>query len=439
MGLGGGTWVKQDKILPGAYINFVAAARPGSGIGERGVVALPIALDWGPVGEVFTVIQQDFYRKAEQIFGYGYDSLSMIDIREVFRKALKVHFYRLANGAVAASCDYATAKYPGVRGNDIKIVIVPNIDISNAFDVSTVVGQKVVDTQTVASASELVANDWVNFILDATLTATAGTPLTGGSNGNDPTGAEYQSALDAFESYYFNVLALPVEENAYTQSVKSVYAAYTRRLRDEEGIKFQLVCYRYPEVDYEAVVSVQNTVIGTNPAAAVFWAAGALASAAVNTSLSNTAYDGEYEINTAYTQFQLEEGILAGKFMFHKVGDEVRVLTDINTLVTITEGKNEDFKSNQTIRVIDEAGTSIAQIFNDGFYGKVPNDNAGRMSLWSRVVEHHKNLEAMRALEDFDPADVTVDIGDNKKNVMVGDAITVVGMMEKLYMTVVVQ
>ncbi|MDR1292279.1 MAG: phage tail sheath family protein [Clostridiales Family XIII bacterium] len=439
MGLGGGVWTGQDKILPGAYINFVAAARPGSGIGERGVVALPMALDWGAVGEVVTVTQQEFYRYAERLFGYTYDAPQMINLREVFKNALKVLVYRLANGAMAASNDYATAKYPGARGNDIKIVVAPNIDLANQFDVSTVVGKKIVDTQTIQAASGLIANDWVVFDPEAPLTPTAGTPLTGGSNGDAPTGAEYQGALDAFENCYFNVLALPIEEDAYTQSVKSVYTAYTRRLRDEEGIKFQLVCYRYAEADYEAVASVENAVVGTNPAAAVYWTAGALSNAAVNTSLSNTPYNGEYEVGTAYTQFQLEEGILAGKFLFHKVGDEVRVLTDINTLTTITEGKNEDFKSNQTCRIIDEIGTSIARIFNNDFFGKVPNDSAGRVALWSRIVEHHKTLETMRALENFNPDDVAVAAGESKKSVVVNDAITVVGIMEKLYMTVVVQ
>jgi hypothetical protein len=204
------------------------------------------------------------------------------------------------------------------------------------------------------------------------------------------------------------------------------------------GVKFQLVCYRY-EANYEAVVSVENSVTGQNPAAVVYWAAGALANAAVSTSLTNALYDGEYEIGTAYTQYQLEEGILAGKFMFHKVGDDVRVLTDINTLVNPPEDRNDEFKSNQTIRIIDDIGMSIAAIFNGGFLGKAPNDAAGRTSLWSRIVEYLKQLEALRAIMDFDPADVAVEIGDDKRSVVVTIAVAVAGIMEKLYVTVVVR
>jgi hypothetical protein len=434
MGLGGGTWVTQDKILPGSYINFVAAARSGGGVGERGVVALPVALDWGPDGEVFTVTQREFFKNTEALFGYAYDAPQMLDMREVFRHALVLLVYRLANGAAAASNAFATARYKGVRGNDIKIVIAQNIDEPAKLDVRTIVGTKVVDTQTVTNASGLVPNDWVSFVAGAELTATAGTPLTGGSNGSALTGADYQAALDAFESHSFNVLAL-AEDN---QTVKPVYAAFTRRLRDEVGVKFQLVCYRYA-ANYEAVVSVENSVTGQNPAAAVYWAAGALAGAAVNASLTNAVYDGEYEIGTGYTQYQLEEGILSGKFMFHKVGDDVHVLTDINTLVNPGEDRNDEFKSNQTVRIIDDIGMSIAAIFNTSFLGKVPNDAAGRTSLWSRIVEYIKQLEALRAITNFDPADVTVEIGDDKRSVVVTIAITVAGIMEKLYMTVVVR
>ena len=55
MALGGGVFLTQNKVLPGSYINFVSAARASATLSDRGVVALPIALDWGKEGEVFTI------------------------------------------------------------------------------------------------------------------------------------------------------------------------------------------------------------------------------------------------------------------------------------------------------------------------------------------------------------------------------------------------
>ena len=36
----GGTWTSQNKILPGAYINFLTNAPLSITVGDRGIVAL---------------------------------------------------------------------------------------------------------------------------------------------------------------------------------------------------------------------------------------------------------------------------------------------------------------------------------------------------------------------------------------------------------------
>lgn len=46
--LGGGSFTAQNKTLPGAYINFVSAANSSSALSERGIVAVPVELGWGP-------------------------------------------------------------------------------------------------------------------------------------------------------------------------------------------------------------------------------------------------------------------------------------------------------------------------------------------------------------------------------------------------------
>ena len=47
MALGGGTFMTQNKVLPGAYINFVSRPRAMGSLGERGVVCVGMELDWG--------------------------------------------------------------------------------------------------------------------------------------------------------------------------------------------------------------------------------------------------------------------------------------------------------------------------------------------------------------------------------------------------------
>ena len=52
MALGGGTFISQNKKLPGTYINFVSAQKATSLVGERGVAAIAIEMDWGKDEEI---------------------------------------------------------------------------------------------------------------------------------------------------------------------------------------------------------------------------------------------------------------------------------------------------------------------------------------------------------------------------------------------------
>lgn len=436
MALGGGLWTTQNKVLPGSYINFVSAAKATAALSDRGVAAMPVELDWGLEGQTFTVTSGDFMRDSQKIFGYAYTDDKLKGLRDLFKGATTGVFYRLGAGTKATN-DFATAKYGGVRGNDLKIVIAANVDDSAKFDVSTALGAAVVDSQTVAAAAELQDNDFVTWKTDATLAATAGTALTGGANAAQIDGAAYQAALDALEGASFNTLGAVVAD----KTTKALLVAWTKRMRDEVGAKFQTVLYQPEGADYEGVVSVENKTTDADwpEASAVYWVTGAEAGCEVNATCTNKKYDGEFAIETPHTQAQLAQAMQAGKLLFHRVGDETRVLSDINTLVTLTEDKGEDFASNQTMRVLDQIANDVAALFNTRFLGVYPNDAAGRNSLWSAIVDIINALQSRRAVQNFASDDVTVAQGAAKNAVLVTGGVQPVNAMEKLYMTVTVQ
>lgn len=86
-----------------------------------------------------------------------------------------------------------------------------------------------------------------------------------------------------------------------------------------------------------------------------------------------------------------------------------------------------------------DVNLAIAVLFGKKYLGKVPNDAAGRISLWNDIVKHHTELQDIRAIENFSGENVTVEKGDTKKSVVVTDYVTPVNAMEQLYMTVYVQ
>ncbi|GAB6107814.1 phage tail sheath family protein [Fusibacter bizertensis] len=436
--LGGGTFISQNKVLPGTYINLVSAARATDTLSSRGIVAVPLLLDWGIEGEVFTLNAETFEMNSLKMFGYSSDDSKLRDVREIFKNAKTAHFYRLNPGvkaAVTVGALTATAKYSGTRGNKLRIVVKENIDNSAKKDVITYFDGTLVERQIVATADALVANDFVVFSGTGALTDAAGADLVGGANKESVIGADYQLALDAFEAYNFNVLICPTSD----VTTANLFVAYTKRLRDDLGIKFQTVVYKNV-ADHEGIISVENMVLdaGANAAALTYWVGGAASSAEVNKSIANKNYDGEYQIDTNYTQSQLEANLVAGKFMFHKVGSAVRILDDINSFVSYSDLKGADFSSNQVIRILDQIANDIALIFANKYLGKIQNNTAGRISLWNEIVSYNKELERLQAIENFNSDDVKVEAGESKTSVVVINPVTPSVSMSKLYMTVIV-
>lgn len=438
MALGGGTFTAQNKILNGAYINFVSAKRATGALSERGIVTMPLELNWGIDSAVFEVTPDDLAKNCLKLFGYEYGDANLKGIRDLFASNIrKLYAYKLTSGGVKATCTYGTAKYSGTRGNDLKIVIAKNADDNSKWDVTAYLGTIVVDRQIgLSGASALVDCDFIDYTKTATLAVTAGTSLAGGTNGT-VSGTAYQNYLDAIESYSFNIMGVATNDS----TTKGLIAAFVRRMRDQVGAKFQAVLYDYASADYEGIISVMNTVsdAGASPAALVYWVAGAEAACPISRTLLNQLYTGEYTVGTSYTQAQLEAAMLAGKFAFHNVNGAVRVLADINTLVSDSDDKAQAiFGDNQSIRVIDQIANDIAAIFNTKYLGSVPNDEDGRISLWNDIVKHHKALEEVRAIQNFDASDVSVAQGEAKNSVVVSDMVTIVSAMAKLYMTVVI-
>ena len=459
MAYGGGTWLAQNKILPGAYINFSSVSKASATLSDRGIAAAPFELDWGAPGVLRLIEQGEFQKESFDLFGHGYTDDEMLPLREIFLHATKVYCYRLdGQGAVKASCDFATAKYVGTRGNDIRIVVEADADVSSGYIVKTMVGSKVIDEQKVTDFAKLKDNDWVDFkagcILgtkpseagdNSTVYVAAGTyPLTGGTNGT-VNGEAHQNFLDAIESCSFNTLCCPVADD---DTVKSLYVAFTKRVRDKLGSKFQLVGYDLSNPDYMGVINLKNScthpkIANVNKASLVYWLTGAEAACNINRSLTNTAYDGELEIvikGVSETQAQLEDAMKSGKLAFHNSNGKIVILEDINSFVTLEENLGDIFQMNQTVRVCDQIANDIAVLFVTRYLGIVQNDATGRASLWNDIVYYLKELLRLRAIENLDTDKVTVELGRNKKTVLVNiNNLSVVNAMSQLYMAVVIE
>ena len=546
MAYGGGTFMTQNKTLPGAYIVFASIARATATISDRGVAAAPVALGWGP-GGVREITQGEFIRNCWDLFGYNYTDDAMLPLRELYKHATKAFIFRLpAAGATKAENSYAKAKYNGERGNDITIIVTKldklNDDDPQSYLVETYVGTKVVDEQTVTSWADLKDNAFVDFKKTITVTedventytkagafdssatyyqfdettptqasdlatcyeasgndyvltsdteigdktyyakSSVGSPvatdvgtyyvqktvdntytykftaetgkagvvyysttidattakLTGGDDGTVD-GESHRAFLEEIEPYSFNTMCCPTTN----QKIIGQYINNTKDMRDNYGVKYQLVCYKPSAADYEGVIGLWNSathdaITGVSEAEAVYWLTGAEAAAPINGSLTNTKYDGELTIAVDTRQLDLENHIKNGEFVFHRSNGDIVVLTDINSLVSLRENFGDMFQKNQTIRYCDNVANDLAALFVKRYLGIVQNDESGRASWWNECVKYFRESQRLRAITEFEDDIVDVEIGDTKDSVVTYiNGLNIVNAMEKLYMTVI--
>lgn len=436
MPIGGGTFVKHDKIIPGAYINFVAASSNVT-TGTRGIAALPLPLDWGEDGKVIKMDSRDFAKDAKVTFGYDATSPELVLIREAFKRAKTLLVYRVNGGGEKATKTIGgvtvTAKYAGTRGNDVRVAVLTNPD--SGFDVVTYLGTDEVDKQTVTAASGLVSNGFVAFGTTGTLEAAAATALEGGTN-DTASGTTYSAALEALEVEKFQVIGYPGTET----DVKALFVAYVKRLREDDGKKIVCVLTNNASADYEGIISVKNGVVledGTTltAAQAVAWVTGASAAADINESLTNDVYDGAVDVTEKYTKTQYEAALKAGEFVFYAEDGKVRVVDDINTLTTYGDGKTEAFNSNRLIRTLDGWAVDSASTYSTTYLGREDNNDTGRNLFKSDLVKLGKEYERVGAISNFDSADITVTQGEGKRDVVCDCWLQPNDSMTKLYMT----
>lgn len=429
MSFGGGSFVTQNKVLPGIYVNVAAENKVTSELSDRGVAAMGVELDWGPDNELIYLTESEFRKNCRRLFGCEYTADKMKGLRDLFKHAAACYLYRL-NSGTKASNSLCEAKYSGTLGNNLLVVV----SMSDAgYWVQTYLNQQEVDAQLVADASELKDNDYVCWKKSAALTMTSGLALTGGSSKAVVALEDYYNMLLALESVRFNILGCVSTDS----TIQQFFVLFTQGQRTESGAKFQTVLYDC-DADYEGVISVTNPVHDEMfpESSLVYWVTGAEAGCAVNGTLTNALYDGEFEFEPVMGDMALREALAEGKLVLHKLGDQMRVLEDVNTLVNCAEGQTEDMKYNQTMRVLDQIVLDLSALFYDKYLGVVLNDNAGRMSLWNDIVSYYRKLEALRAIEGFDAADITVSQGESKKAVVINSYLTVINSMSQLYLTV---
>lgn len=442
--MAGGTWTTQNKVRPGVYIRFTTNRALGLTVGERGVVTICEPMSWGPVGEVMTVANGD---DMTPYTGYDITSEKNRFLREIFRGTNRtsppttLYLYRpaatsSAKATVTTGTLTATAKYPGVRGNDITIVVTEDVDNEGSFFVSTVVDGEIQDQQSAETVADLVPNDWVDWSGTGALTATVGAPLTSGADGTVAASA-YSDYLEAIEPYKFDVIIYDGSDSTVQDSM----VGFVNRLADENGQYTQLVAANLTAPDSRFVINVMSGVTladGTTltPQQVTWWAGGATAGAQFNESLTYATYPTAVAVSPLLTNNQIISALQSGQFILVADFDEVHVEQDIDSLTTYTTDIGVVYKKNRIIRLCNTIANDIYRQFSQNYIGVVNNNDAGRARFKAAIVGYLYQIQDAEGIQNFDPEDVEVLPGIDIDAIVVNVAFYAVDAVEKIYMTV---
>lgn len=445
--MAGGTWLTQNKIRPGAYINFVGVPKPMMTIGDRGIATLALPLTWGAQGELIEVLSTQLLDGGSLplvgVTAFDSDTQAKI-LRLVLSGCYKALVYRLDAGGVAAKATIganltATAKYPGTSGNKIIVSCVEEVEGSKNFVVRTFFDAVLKDTQKITAISDLKANDYVVFSGTGELEEHAGTPLSGGTDGTVTASTAYPQYLNLLRTERWQCGAV-VDANNTT--INPLIREFIEQMRDGAGRYVQFVVNDATNPSNEGIInSLNGAVINgetVTPQEFTAWVCGVTAGAQVNQSNAYRIVENATQIIGQLDDEKIKQALQNGVFLLSTRQDgTVIVEQDINSLHEFTPTKGYAFSKNRVIRTLDGFAMSVADRWEKSYIGKVSNNDSGREMFRSDIIALANEFQRIEALQNFDGAsDTEVLPGTQIDAVVANVALQPVDSMEKLYMTI---
>lgn len=429
-----GIWDPMDKpSLPGWYNRFQIIAEETIRQGKRGVLAIPVKSDWGPVKTPVTISNitalKDTFGMNEDFTAFRLGYLCLLGSPK------ELLLYRITDGseacgtltlkdttsATAVSVIDINTKYPTDR--EFSITVRTSLKDETKKDLLVFEGNKLRQTfeSLPNNVDEIVniinkANGYVLAVKKASgngkLADASNIKLAGGSNGVEAiTNEEYVDALAAFEKAKFNRIVLDgINDAALIEMLKTWvddqrkqgrkitgYVGYADDLSNDE------INQKSKTLNFEGIVNVnikglKNDIRYTRAECACY-IAGLASGMRLQDSLCNRLTI--FEDVEALTTGELNNALDAGTLVCYKDDDnEILILDDLNTLSQNSE-KGEYLRYIRTVDFIDVVDTDTS-LNSKKYIGKTPNDTNGQTAVLMALKKYFEVFATERIIEpDF--------------------------------------
>ena len=362
----------EVKIRPGVYQRYENIGQSALVSAQDGICAIPVRASWGPLGKV---VKNS--RTAELTKNYGtgtYGTGYTIPAAEaMFRGgAVTVYTYRMGKGGTKASKTIdgitVTAKYEGTM--PLSVAVQTSLGDATKKQFLVYSGTAQVETFSFAAdgkaeGANLIAaaakSKYVDLKADTapatvTVLAVADGALTGGA---DPTidNEEYSKAFAALEPYYYNTIALDVDDDE-NMTLSLMLQAYLDEAY-QMGKYGIIVTGQKTSVDFEkrlanakALNDYKVAYLGGGWIAgaeskdgvlAICYTAGVIAATPSNRGIVHTVVDGATDLCESLTNAQYEEAIQNGMLMVSMSPDgAIWYDSGINTRTEAADSINDD-------------------------------------------------------------------------------------------------
>lgn len=210
---------------------------------------------------------------------------------------------------------------------------------------------------------------------------------------------DWIATMNILETYKWNFLACP--EGSPTDMATII--SWTKSMRDTKGRKVKFVSANTAG-DHEGIINFATDGIKvgqvTNTTAQyTSRIAGVLAGTPASDSVTFLRLPEVTGLVTNISEDTAGAEVDAGKLILFHDGEKVKIVRGVNSLVTVTADKGDDFKKVKIVEILDMINDDIKRTAEDSYIGRVPNSYENKLLLVNAINGYFETLEQAEILD----------------------------------------